>query len=243
VRVAESLPPSGSIEGCVLSNELLDALPFERVRAREGRLLEVQAGLEGERLVDVEVPGRGEIEAYFNALGLLPAEGCDAEVGLAAVEWARRAAGTLQRGYLLTLDYGYEAAELFAPWRKRGSLLTFYRHTSGDDPYARIGRQDITASVDFTSVKRAGEEAGLETLGLTTQTDFLTALGIGETLARQPGPDEIEAYYALRRSVIELTDPSGLGRIRVLVQGRDVPDRMPLGYPRGRVDPDARLRP
>ena len=91
-----------------------------------------------------------------------------------------------KRGYVLTLDYGYEAPELYASWRKRGTLLTFYRHTSGDDPYARIGRQDITASVDFTSVRRAGEAAGLTHVSTATQSEFLAGLGIGEALASNP---------------------------------------------------------
>jgi SAM-dependent MidA family methyltransferase len=67
---------------------------------------------------------------------------------------------------VLTFDYGYEARDLYAPWRKTGTLLTFYRHTSGD-PYVRVGRQDITASVDFTTLARAGEETGLRPLGKT----------------------------------------------------------------------------
>ena len=104
-----------------------------------------------------------------------------------------RAAGALRRGYVLTLDYGYEAEQLYAPWRKRGTLLTFYRHTSGDDPYARIGRQDITASVDFTSVRRAGEEAGLAHVGSATQSEFLVGArhrrGSGAA-----GPGQMEAY-------------------------------------------------
>jgi len=134
----------------------------------------------------------------------------------------RRAAAALRRGYLLTLDYGYEAADLYAPWRKRGTLLTFYRHTSGDDPYARIGRQDVTASVDFTSVIRAAESAGLTTIAFTTQTEYLTSLGIAEALSETPQPDQLEAYYALRKAVLELTDPAGLGRIRVLIQGKGI---------------------
>jgi len=129
----------------------------------------------------------------------------------------RHAARALRRGYVLTLDYGYEAPDLYAPWRKRGTLLTFYRHTSGDDPYVRIGRQDITASVDFTSVRRAGEEAGLTTLVTMPQSEFLAGLGIGDALASAPEPDQLESYYALRRAVMELTDPAGLGRITVLV--------------------------
>ena len=72
------------------------------------------------------------------------------------------------------------------------------------------------------TVTRAGEEAGLRTLGLTTQSEFLSALGIGEALAQRPEPAQLESYYALRRAVVELTDPTGLGRIKVLAQGKRV---------------------
>jgi SAM-dependent MidA family methyltransferase len=218
VEVAESLPLTPHIEGCIVSNELLDALPFHRVRVQDGRLRELLVGFEDGRFVDVEAEPRPDIVAHFESLGVMPGEGCDAEVNLAAPAWTSRAAGALHRGHVLTLDYGYEASELYAPWRRRGTLLTFYRHTSGDDPYARIGRQDITASVDFTSVMRAGEAAGLETRLFTTQAEYLASLGIGEALAQTPGPDQLEAYYTLRMAVVELTDAAGLGRIRVLLQ-------------------------
>ena len=222
VAVATSLPATSQIEGCILSNELLDALPFHRVRRHDGQLYELLVGLENGSLVDVEAPPRPDILAHFETLGVDVGEGCDAEVNLVAPAWIGRAAAALRRGYLLTLDYGHEAADLYASWRKLGTLLTFYRHTSGDDPYARIGRQDITASVDFTSVMRAGEAAGLRTVKLTTQAEFLTAIGIGEALAEAPKSDQLEAYTALRRAVIELTDTAGLGRIRVLIQAKDV---------------------
>jgi SAM-dependent MidA family methyltransferase len=223
VEVAAELPQSPTVEGVILSNELLDALPFHRVRRRDGTLYELRVGLEAGRLVDVETAPSPAIERYLEELGVPVAEGCDAEVSLAAPAWTQRAAGALRRGFLLTLDYGYEAEQLYASWRKRGTLLTFYRHTSGDDAYARIGRQDITASVDFTSVMRGGEASGLKTLSLTTQAEYLAALGIGDALAAGPSGNEIEAFYALRRAVIELTDTSGLGRIKVLVQ-RKAPD-------------------
>jgi SAM-dependent MidA family methyltransferase len=222
-EVASELPRTPSIDGVILSNELLDALPFHRVRRRGGTLFELRAGLEDGRLADIEAVPSPVIERHFAELGVSPTDGCEAEVNLAAAAWTRRAGGALRRGYLLTLDYGYEAEQLYAPWRKRGTLLTFYRHTSGDDPYARIGRQDITASVDLTSVLRAGESAGLTTLRLVTQAEYLAGMGIGDALVRGPSGSEIEAYYSLRRAVIELTDTSGLGRIRVMIQGRGVP--------------------
>jgi SAM-dependent MidA family methyltransferase len=229
VVALQNLPGEGEIEGCMLSNELLDAFPVHRVRLEGGHLFELRVGLESgvsaqaPSFVDVAGEPSGEVVRYFEDLGLLPGEGCEAEVNLEAPRWVARAAAALRRGYVLTFDYGYEAPELFAPWRRRGTLLTFYRHTSGEDPYRRVGRQDITASVDFTTVMRAGQEAGLQTLSLTTQSEFLSGIGIGEALAERPPPDQLEAYYGLRRSVIELTDTTGLGRIKVLVQGKDAP--------------------
>jgi SAM-dependent MidA family methyltransferase len=220
--VVSSLPAAGSIEGCILSNELLDALPFHRLRNRDGHLYELQVGMADGSFVDVEAEPRPELTAHFEALGVWPAAGCEAEACLAAPAWMARAAGALRRGYVLTLDYGYEASDLYAPWRWRGTLLTFYRHTSGDDPYARIGRQDITASVDFTSVRRAGEAAGLTTLSRMTQAEFLAGLGIGEALASPPDATQLEAYYSLRKAVVELTDPAGLGRITVLTMSKGV---------------------
>jgi SAM-dependent MidA family methyltransferase len=227
LTVAASLPGAPVIEGCILSNELLDALPFRRLRRRDGRLYELLAGRQDGAFVDVEAEPRPEVAAHFDALGVSPAEGCEAEVCLAAPAWLANASKALRRGFVLTLDYGYEASELYAPWRKRGTLLTFYRHTSGDDPYARIGHQDITASVDFTSVRSAGEAAGLTTLESTTQAEFLAGLGIGEALASQPEGGQIEAYYGLRRAVMELTDPAGLGRVTALVMGKGLPDDRP----------------
>lgn len=229
VEVAPPLPEGPSIEGCILSNELLDALPFRRVRTRDGHLHELLVGLRAGAFLDVEAEPRPEVVAHFQALGVAPADDCDAEVSLTASAWTSRAAAALRRGYVLTLDYGYEATDLYVPWRKRGTLLTFYRHTSGEDPYARIGRQDITASVDMTSIRRAGEASGLRHLGSATQTDFLAALGVGEALGQTPHAEQMEAYYSLRKAVMELTDASGLGRITAQIMAKDTPDRLPQG--------------
>lgn len=233
VTASAEWPGESNLQGCILSNELIDAFPVHRVRVEGGELRELRVGIEGEHFVDVAAAPTGELVCYFERLGLLPGEGCEAEVNLDAPRWIAAAAASLDRGYVLTLDYGYGAAQLYAPWRKRGTLLTFYRHTSGDDPYARVGRQDITASVDFTTVVTAGAGAGLRKLGETTQAAFLSALGIGEALAQRPGPSRLEDYYALRRSAIELIDPSGLGRIRVVVQGKGVPDARLIGFSEG----------
>jgi SAM-dependent MidA family methyltransferase len=224
VRWSDGLP--AGVEGCILSNELLDAMPVHRVALDQGRLREVFVAWDGtafvEELRQLSTP---RIEEYFNRLGLLSAEGCRAEVNVLAPDWVRDAAKALDRGFLMTFDYGYEAEELYAPWRTDGTLLCFYRHNPSNDPYARIGRQDMTSHVDFTAVRRAGEECGLSTLGLVPQSDFLVSLGILEALAPpDEGEPSIEEYAARRRAVTELIDPAGLGRVRVLVQAKGVED-------------------
>lgn len=220
IDVAPALPESATIDGCIISNELLDALPFDRVRVRDGKLWELRVGFDDGRFVAVETEPSTDIVEYFAAAGKQPGEGCDAEVGLEVPKWLKQAATALRSGYMLTLDYGYETADLYASWRKRGTLLTFYQQTSDDDPFARIGRQDITASVDFSVIARAGEAAGLRTVAQATQAEFLAALGIGEALSQPPSATQLESFYALRRAAIELTDMSGLGRIRVLIQSK-----------------------
>jgi SAM-dependent MidA family methyltransferase len=125
---------------------------------------------------------------------------------------------------LRTIDYGYEAPELDASWRQDGTLLCFYCQNPSADPYARIGRQDMTAHVDFTSIRRAGEAADLATLGLVTQSQFLAALGLAEALQPAPEAAGLEEYAARRRAVTELLDPAGLGRLRVLIQAKGVRD-------------------
>jgi SAM-dependent MidA family methyltransferase len=212
------------LTGCILSNELLDAMPVHRVTMIHGLLKEVYVTFEGGRFVeDLRPPSTPEIERYFDALGLRPGANCYAEVNLEAAEWARAAAGSVSRGFVLTFDYGYEAAELYAPWRTNGTLMCFYRHNPSHDPYLRIGRQDITSHVDFTTVRRVGEEAGLKTVGLVTQSEFLANLGISDASA-PPAETEtvLEEYFTRRREVMELVDPAGLGRIKVLCQARGV---------------------
>ncbi|HYM16078.1 MAG TPA: SAM-dependent methyltransferase [Dehalococcoidia bacterium] len=220
------------ITGCVLSNELLDALPVHRVVRSGGELREVYVTVEGRRFADTLGPLSDEaLRRPFDDVGALPGEGCYAEVGLDAVAWMRDAARSVERGYVLTFDYGYEARELYAPWRRDGTLLCFYRQTASSDPYQRIGKQDMTASVDFTALRGAGEAEGLRTLGWTDQAAFLTRLGIAEGVAaaaRDAG--QMEEYFARRRVVLDLLDPARLGRVKVLLQGRGVPDAALRGF-------------
>jgi len=212
------------VSGCIFTNELLDAMPVQRVAVQHGKLREIYVTWDGTRFAEELRKADPAVAAYFKRLKLLPGEGCRAEVNVGARAWVREAAASLTRGFLMTIDYGYEAAELYASWRRDGTLLCFYRQNPSADPYARIGRQDMTAHVDFTSIRRDGESAGLATLGLVTQSRFLESLGIAEALQQPPDAAGLEEYAARRRAVTELLDPAGLGRLSVLVQAKSVTD-------------------
>mgnify|MGYP005859055943 CR=1 FL=1 len=193
------------------------------LKVRAGRLVE-----------DLDEPSRPDLDLYFRRLGLLPREGSQAEVNLDALEWMGQVANVLRRGIVLTVDYGYEAEELYSPDRRDGTLLCFYRHTLNSDPYARIGLQDMTTHVDFTSLAREGEEHGLQALGITTQRSFLAALGLNRYLEMLPALGlQAADYEANRLAMRELARADGLGRVKVLVQHRGLEGLQPSGLSPG----------
>ncbi len=217
--------PGSSFLGCVLSNEVVDAFPVHRVKQVEGRLREIYVALAGHRFVELDGElSRPELADYFAQAGVQLAEGQEAEVNLAALAWLEEVATALRRGFVLTIDYGYEARELYGPRFPQGTLLGYRQHRPTVNPYQAIGRQDLTAHVDFSALRRKGQEVGLETIGFTTQMKFLLALGILEEADRWQGEqredeDVLRAKLALKRLIM----PGGMGEIfKVLIQHKNV---------------------
>jgi SAM-dependent MidA family methyltransferase len=206
--------PADSITGVFLSNELVDAFPVHRVVLRPLGLREIFVGWDGGRFVEIEAPPcSSALEAYFASLGISLEVGQKAEVNLEALEWMRQVGARLRRGLVVTIDYGHAAADLFAPARKTGTLLGYYRHTVADSPYVRVGQQDLTAHVDFTSLALAGQDVGLEVTGFTNQLHFLIGLGIESAFA---GLDPESPQSAAMR---ELLRPDGMGTTyKILIQ-------------------------
>ncbi len=215
----------GPVVGCVLANEFLDALPVHRVEQAGGELRELYVGWLDGRFVDVAGPvSTRAIEARLAAEGVRLAEGQRAEVGLAVDDWIAEVSAGLARGFALVIDYGYPAADLYAPSRAAGTLLAYARHRVHDDPYRSVGRQDLTAHVDFTAVERAAAANGLTVLGQTTQAEFLVGVGTQDLLAaiQADRSTAMEDYLALRSALMRMLDPRAMGRFLVLVLGRDV---------------------
>ena len=224
--------PLRPILGMVLANEVADALPVHRLvwgkdgpRERYVVWSEEQGGFAdatGElsaEIATLDVPG------YLASQGLHLSEGDAIEVSPAAARWFSGVAAGLERGYALIIDYGYPAADLYQAHRLAGTLRGHYDHTATDNPYVRVGAQDLTAHVDFTALRQAGEMAGLSFVGLTTQADYLAALGLGDFLVDlQSDPTTTPPdYFAAQTAVMRLIDPGGMGRFRVLLLARGAP--------------------
>jgi SAM-dependent MidA family methyltransferase len=166
-----------------------------------------------------------ELANYLEWVGVELAEGNRAEINLAAPTWLRNVAGMLQRGFILTIDYGYLARELYAPWRTTGTLMCYYQHNSGENPYVRVGEQDLTTHVDFSALIKAGEESGLQQLFYGDQCKFLLGLGFVDALLEaQTHEQEPHRAQALRLTLKNLILPEGgMGEIfKVLIQGKGV---------------------
>jgi SAM-dependent MidA family methyltransferase len=218
--------PSGQRFHLVLANEVLDAQPVVRVTVRDGHLRELRVGPDFTWVATEPTP---EVHAYFERLGFLPPEGGIADVNVHLDEWVQQTATHLaERSLLLVLDYGYPAESLFA--RKQGTLLTYYRHTMGSDPLVRLGQQDLSAHVDFTTLARAAHRSGLDVLGVTSQRTLLRTLGVEALLRELRSPQD-------RHAVEQLLDASGLGRIGALFAARGLEGYAPVGLVGGREWP------
>ncbi|MFO7766963.1 MAG: SAM-dependent methyltransferase [Pelovirga sp.] len=214
------------MRGCLLSNELLDAFPVHLVQTVAGTLREVYVVNQEEGFGEqLRAPSTSQLVEYFEQIGIAPAEGNRCEVNLAARDWMAQVADLLDEGFVLTIDYGYPARDLYAPERHAGTLLCYHKHQTNEDPYGHIGCQDITAHVDFTTLQDVGLQHGLEPLYFGHQYQFLMGLGFLELLMQMQSleTDPTQAQ-ALRMSMKRLILPeAGMGeRFKVLIQGKGV---------------------
>lgn len=225
-RITAAGVPLRGLRGVLLSNELLDAFPVHQVKMEGGQLREVYIAIDdGGNLAEIRAePSTPALAARLAELNISLAEGQTAEINLQLEDWARDAAAALDAGFVLTLDYGHTAAELYdSRLRPRGTLTAYYRHTQTDAPLRNIGRQDLTAQVDFTAVAQAGRRAGLTPLNFAPQGQFLRNLGLNSFRRRLEAlPLSRRDLAANRAGLAALDNPGGMGAFKVLAQGKGV---------------------
>jgi SAM-dependent MidA family methyltransferase len=229
--VASSASLPESYEGVLVANELLDAMPVHQVVMREDGLREVYVttndaapGFSRASLRLIEgPPSTPELTAYLDRLGATLEPGWRVEINLRAVDWIRDAARRLRRGFMILIDYGHDARELYSATHAGGTLTAVAGHRSapdraGDEPAWLLdpGEQDLTAHVDFTSVRAAAEAEGMTTIALLDQTYFL--LGLFSFFSQ---------HSALStRQLKTLVMPGGLGSThKALILGKGVESR------------------
>lgn len=243
---------TGSVTGCIFSNELVDSLPVHLIRRgfASGRTYGFQ---------NPSVPNpRDWQELYVNFFNgewvienspfsfdpdLLPFTlrefpypvGYTTEVHIVAIEWLNQMARILRQGFLLTIDYGFIEEKYYAPHRKDGTLLCYHQHEANRSPLERVGEQDITAHVNFGALVRQGIILGLDELGFTDQSRFL--MGIGkEEIARivNANPGKLDP---MRQQLQTLLNPADMGRtFKVLIQQKGVSSAKLSGLQYGRIN-------
>jgi SAM-dependent MidA family methyltransferase len=216
------------VQGVILCNELLDALPVHVVTMTDDGLREIYVDAAGTDLVERCLdPSTPDLAMYLERDGVVLGRGWRAEICLDAVRWTREAARRLDRGFLVIIDYGHPASVLYSPAHAAGTLATFSRHVSAEpvrhgapQPYlVDTGDRDMTAHLNLSAIGRAAEDEGLTLLALLDQTYFL--LGLAHRIGHGSGdgrPDERQ-----RLALKTLMLPGGLGSThKVSIFGKGV---------------------
>ncbi len=200
VEGLDGLAPQ-SVTGLFFSNELIDTEELY-VDYRDGRFVDCLKPLSTVALAQ-----------YLQQLNATWLEGYRTEVNLHAIDWMEQVARRMDRGFVLTIDYGHTAQDLYGLERKDGTFLCYFQQLTNEDPFIRVGEQDMTAHVDFSSLAAVGEKQGLHVTGFTNQMSFLMGLGVEEMI------EELEPESPEFRAAIHLLKPDGMGStFKVLVQ-------------------------
>lgn len=217
-----------SFTGCIISNELFDAMPVHVVEMTDDGLKEVFVSTDAdgfrERLLPPSTP---ELLKYLDRFQVRLLPGQRGEINLAAPAWIAAASRTLERGFVLTIDYGYLTEELYTPQRRNGTLLCYHRHSTNEDPYRLVGEQDITTHINFSQLIEAGEEAGLKKAWYGEQYRFLLGVGLMEELIRLEAESKDEKEKLKHRLALKklMLPEGGMGdTFKVLIQSKGVDD-------------------
>ena len=205
--------------GCVLTNEFLDALPVHRVVMEDGNLLEIYVDAAEDTLIERKLPiSSPEVRGYFRQQQLQ--EGQHAEAALCACAWIEDIGRRLSHGFVLTIDYGREARELYDEQHMSGTMLAYWQHNASEEFYRAAGEQDLTAHVNFTALDLWGAKSGLTRTGLTSQTNFLLSLAREFNFADLKVEGAGEASQVRSRLQFKsLIFPEGMGEtFQVMVQ-------------------------
>jgi len=216
------IPP---LMGCILSNELIDNFAVHQV-VMEDQLMEVFVDHKG-NFAECLRPAAEPLNNYFRELHVTLPKGFRTEVNLEAIDWIARISGTLKKGFVLTIDYGFPSRHLYDQHRNKGTLVCYHRHMVNDSPYTNIGEQDITTHINFSALCHWGLNNGLETGGYTSQACFLQGLGLAAHLRNMEEKGQMDGWSSDEKLSLIRTLLMDMGRkFNVLIQYKGL--RKPL---------------
>lgn len=204
--------------GLIVGNEVLDAMPVERIEYRDGWKRQYVT-LDGNQQLCYDYQEDQVISNHegLNAIPTIPHY--QTELSLIIPAWIRSASQALKQGLILLIDYGYSEHELYHPERSSGTLMCHYRHQTNQDPLWQPGCQDITAHVNFTQVAQAGLEHQLRFAGYCHQAAFLMNLGITDMVQA----DHSHQAYQTSQAMKQLLMPQEMGeKFKVLGLAKDL---------------------
>lgn len=208
-----------SLVGIIFSNEFFDALPVHRIFKKENQIFEIFIN---ENLKEIFLAPRKEVEDYLLWLGSGPKEGCAAEAHIESREWIKKLCKSLASGFVLTIDYGFETEELYSSFRKEGTLLCHFKHQTNKNFYCRLGEQDMTCHINFSTLIKEAQHWNVKTVAFQTQSQFFIENGLEKFVKEIPSIQEPRARLRASSSLKSLIHPEGMGgAFKVLLQKKE----------------------
>ncbi len=225
---------TSSISGVFLSNELIDSFPFHRVKFIDSGIREIYVSLDKNEFIEIERdPSCPEVEDYLETCASEFLDGQEFEVRTNVKDWLSEISRIMDKGLVLTIDYGFLAPELFNPSRMKGTYKCMHKHVVNNNPYINIGEQDITAHVDFSNIMTIGESIGLKTIKYITQGQFLIDWGILDILERHSSDERSVNSQKEILAIKNLFLPSLMGdSFKVLIQYKNLEGKTNTFYPK-----------
>ena len=202
--------------GCVLSNEVLDNFAIHSVVMKD-ELMEVFVDY-ADGFIEILKPAGTELKNYLSDQNITLPKDYRTEINLEAIDWMRDIAENLQKGFVITVDYGYPASEYYAEKRSLGTLACYYKHTVTEAYYKNIGQQDITAHVNFTALCVYGKKSGLQFSGFCNQNYFLRSLGLTNHLRTlEMNAENKESFIEINKLIMDMGQ-----KFKVLIQQKNI---------------------
>ncbi|MBG9445253.1 class I SAM-dependent methyltransferase [Cytobacillus firmus] len=210
--------------GLIFSNELFDALPVHVVEKTNDQLTEIMVTVKDGKLAEQAVPlANRDISLYLEESGLSLSEGQRIEIPLQMEQMIKSISAALNKGFVLTADYGYTDEEWQEPIRRDGSLRGYYKHSLIPNVLEHPGEMDITSHIHFDSLIRLGEKEGLNFHFMMRQDEFLLSAGILQELENHYDPNPFSPVSKRNRAIRSLITPSGMSAaFHLILQGKKI---------------------